>query len=78
MKRTTVRLPDDLFSRAKRMAAAEGRTLTSLIEDALRLILSDRRGASHQDRLLPRISQATGGPKAGIDISNSAALTVTE
>jgi len=31
--RTTVRLPDDLLLRAKRKAAEEGRTLTSLIEE---------------------------------------------
>jgi predicted nucleic acid-binding protein len=39
-ERTTVRLPEDL-NRAKRKAAAEGRTLTSLIEDRLRLIAVD-------------------------------------
>jgi predicted DNA binding CopG/RHH family protein len=37
-ERTTVRLPEDLVARAKRKAAAEGRTLTSLIEDGLRLV----------------------------------------
>jgi hypothetical protein len=36
-ERTTVRLPEDLIRRAKIEAAAEGRTLTSLIEDGLRL-----------------------------------------
>ena len=34
--RTTVRLDDELLARAKRLAAEEGRTLTSLIEDGLR------------------------------------------
>ena len=43
MERTTVRLPQDLLKRAKRKAAAEGRTLTSLIEDGLRMVVSDRR-----------------------------------
>jgi predicted DNA binding CopG/RHH family protein len=32
MARTTVRLPDELIERAKRKAAAEGRSLTALIE----------------------------------------------
>jgi predicted transcriptional regulator len=33
--RTTVRLRDDLLKRAKRRAAAEGRTLTSIIEEGV-------------------------------------------
>ncbi len=38
-RRVTVGLPADLLNRAKRKAAAEGRTLTSLIEDGLRPVL---------------------------------------
>ena len=34
-----VRLPKDLLKRARRKAAAEGRTLTSLIEEGLRLVV---------------------------------------
>ena len=73
-ERTTVRLPDDLLSRAKRKAAAEGRTLTSLIEDGLRLVVGENRKTAKAMRVLPRISTATGGPMPGIDISDSAAL----
>jgi hypothetical protein len=74
IERTTVRLPRDLLSRAKRKAVAERRTLTSLIEEGLRLVVGDRRKASPAQRVLPRYSVATGGPLPGIDISNSAAL----
>lgn len=42
-ERTTIRLPEDLIARAKRKAAAEGRTLTSLIEDGLRLVTTEDR-----------------------------------
>jgi hypothetical protein len=35
-ERTTVRLPSELLRRAKRKAAQEGVTLTSLIEEGLR------------------------------------------
>ncbi len=35
-ERMTVRLPAELLRRAKRKAAAEGRSLTALIEDGLR------------------------------------------
>ena len=73
-KRTTVRLPEDLLKRARRKAAAEGRTLTALIEDGLRLVLSSTRAPGNAKRILPRVSKATGGLLPGIDISNSAAL----
>ena len=42
-KRTTVRLPEDLLKRAKRKAAAEGRTLTSLIEKGCGPLLPNAR-----------------------------------
>ena len=60
-ERTTVRLPEDLVRRAKQKAAVEGRTLTSLIEEGLRLITSDKRDQASADRVLPRVSKATGG-----------------
>lgn len=40
-ERTTIRLPQELLSRAKRKAVAEHRTLTSLIEERLRLLVSE-------------------------------------
>lgn len=69
VERTTVRLPEDLLARARRKAAAEGRTLTSLIEDGLRLVVSQKRKAEKGTRLLPPISKATGGLMPGIDIT---------
>ncbi len=77
-ERTTVRLPEDLLRRAKRKAAAEGRTLTSLIEDGLRQVVADNRKPTRTKRILPRFSTATGGPYPGIDISNSAQLQEIE
>jgi len=75
IERTTVRLPHDLLARAKRKAAAEGRTLTALIEDGLRAVVDDRGKPIKRRRVvLPRVSKATGGTMPGIDISNSAAL----
>jgi hypothetical protein len=71
-ERTTVRLPQDLLNRAKRKAAAEGRTLTSLIEDGLRLVVADDRKASK--RVLPPVSKATGGPMPGVDLTDLSAL----
>jgi hypothetical protein len=77
-ERTTVRLPEDLLDRARRKAAAEGRTLTSLIEDGLRAILSGNRKAVRSKRVLPRVSTARGGPAPGIEFTSSSALQQLE
>jgi hypothetical protein len=77
-ERTTVRLPKDLLARAKRKAAAEGRTLTSLIEDGLRLMVADNRKAGRTKRVLPTVSKATGGPMPGLDLTDFSALQETD
>ncbi len=77
-ERTTVRLPDDLVRRAKRKAAAEGRSLTALIEDGLRRVLNERTPAGREKRVLPPISTAKGGLLPGVDLSDSAALQEME
>ena len=64
-ERTTVRLPEDLLRRAKSKALHEGRTLTSLLEDGLRRVLSDERRET--TRLMPRVSQASGGFRPDLD-----------
>jgi hypothetical protein len=76
--RTTVRLPEGLLDRAKRKAAAEGRTLTSLIEDGLRLMVAGERKAAKGKRVLPPVSNATGGPMPGIDLTDLSALQEIE
>jgi hypothetical protein len=78
IERTTVRLPKDLLTRAKRKALAEDRTLTSLIEEGLRLVVSDSRKAVKRERGQIPLSTATGGPLPGIDIADSAALQEME
>ncbi len=72
-ERTTVRLPEELIKRAKRKAAAEGRTLTALIEEGLRLILVGKPKGKAK-RVLPPVSDAKGGPWPGIDITDGSAL----
>ncbi len=74
-ERTTVRLPEDLVRRAKRKAAAEGRSLTALIEDGLRRVVNEPvAAAGAATRILPPVSSATGGLMPGIDLDDSAAL----
>ena len=79
IERTTVRLPKDLLNRAKRKAAAEGRTLTSLIEDGLRMAVGEpQRGKAAKRKVELPVSSVAGGPAPGIDISDSAAIQEME
>ena len=61
-----MRLPKDLLARAKRKAVAEGRTLTSLIEDGLRLVVGQNSKSGKTKRVLPPVSKAMGGPMPGV------------
>jgi hypothetical protein len=71
--RTTVRIKDDLLRRAKKRAADEGRTLTSLIEDGLALVLTKSKGNRRKRIQLP-VSKASGGVLPGVDLNRSADL----
>lgn len=73
--RTTVRLPDDLFRRAKARAAASGITFTQLLEDALRLALREPERASEDDATY-EVQPLPGGKglQPGIDLDDSAGL----
>jgi hypothetical protein len=75
---TTVRLPAALITLAKRKAAAEGRSLTALIEDGLRRVVGERAPADTAKRIMPPVSTATGGLMPGIDLSETAALQEAE
>lgn len=77
-ERTTVRLPSQLLRQAKRKAAAQGRTLTSLIEDGLRLVVAEPVAMETPPRVMPRISTASGGLVPGIDLDDSASLQGAE
>ena len=71
--RTTVRIKDDLLKQAKKRAADEGRTLTSLIEDSLALILAKPKTSRRKRVELP-VSKASGGVLPGIDLNHSSDL----
>ena len=68
--RTTVQLPNELLQRAKQKAAVDGRTLTSLIEEGLRIVLNrGADGAPGRDKRRVRvpISTHSGGLLPGLD-----------
>jgi Arc/MetJ family transcription regulator len=70
--RTTVRLDDELLTAAKRRAAETGRTLTAVIEDALRRALARPLERARPARPLPTFTG--NGPRGGVDLDDSAAL----
>jgi hypothetical protein len=71
--RTTVRLDDDLLRKTRALAAETGRTLTAVIEDALREALA--RSRARRER--PRVALPTfrgRGLQPGVDLDDSAGL----
>jgi hypothetical protein len=73
-ERTTVRLPANLISRAKGKAMAEGRTLTSLIEEGLRRATSEPAPQAQEDWEPLPVSSAGGGLTPGLDWEDSKGL----
>lgn len=71
--RTTIRLDDQLLKSAKRFAHDTGTSLTAVIEDALRQILSRR--AIKQPRNRVKLTTVSGrGVRPGVDVDDSSAL----
>jgi len=70
--RTTVRLDERLLEEVKKYAAESGRTLTSILEDALRETLAHRRCV---ERKPVRLKTARGeGVRPGVDLDDTASL----
>ena len=71
--RTTVRLDDQLLVAVKEHAAKTGRTLTALLEDALRAFLAlEGRPPRHRPRPLATFGE--GGLQPGVDLDNTSDL----
>ena len=71
--RTTIRLSDDLLRKAKKKAAEQERTLTSLIEEGLKSVLAESRPLRRTRVRLP-VSKASGGTLPGVDLNRSSDL----
>ena len=71
--RTTIRLDDQLLTEAKRLALESGRTLTAVIEDAVREVVMRRKDApkAKKTRL---ITDGGKGLRPGVCLDNNAAL----
>lgn len=72
--RTTVRLSEELLRKAKKKAAEKGRTLTSLIEEGLRIVLADSGRLRRRDHVELPVSAASGGTLPGVDLNRSSDL----
>jgi plasmid stability protein len=70
--RTTIRINDALYRRVKARAAQTGRTVSDVVEDALRESLSPRRGEQTELPALPVVGGS--GVMPGVDLANHAAL----
>jgi hypothetical protein len=71
--RTTIRIDDRLLAELKAQAAHSGRTLTAVVEDALRMALA-RRDVAGTERP-PELPVSRGGRlQPGVDLDDSAAL----
>ena len=71
--RTTIRLNDDLLAQAKEAAIKSGRTLTAVVEDALRQALS-RKAAQPKRGRIRLISSGKGGLRPGVNLNSTAQL----
>ena len=73
--RTTIRLDDRLLRELKKHAATRGRTLTSVIEDAVRQFLARTAAGDRRPKAPPfRVSTFKGRLRPGVDLDDSAAL----
>ncbi len=71
--RTTIRLDERLLREAKQAAVQTGRTLTAVIEDALRQFLNRREAPAERRPFRIRPFKGTG-VAPGVDLDDSAAL----
>ena len=71
--RTTVRLDEHLLAEAKKHAVATGKTLTTVLEEALRESLARRKTRAKTNPVRLKTVKG-GGVRAGVDLDDSASL----
>lgn len=71
--RTTISIDDEILAEAKVIAARSGRTLSDVVEDALREARA-RRATTPGSRELELKTFDGGGTRAGVDLNSNAAL----
>jgi hypothetical protein len=71
--RTTIRIDDELLKKAKQLAVRSGKSLTAVIEDALRESLA-RQEPSKRREPVHLVTFKGKGLLPGVDLDDSAAL----
>lgn len=71
--RTTLRIEDHLLAQLRQSAAQSGRTITAIVEDALREWLA-RRVPPQKKQKIRLKAHGHGGLRPGVDLYDSAAL----
>lgn len=71
--RTTIRIADDLYREVKAMAARSGRTVASVLEDAVRRGLAVTGDNAGRPRFVVNPG-GRGGLQPGVDLSSNAAV----
>ena len=71
--RTTLVINDGLVREAKRVAVETGRTLSGIVEDALRAMLARRHSATARRVRLP-VSRHAGKVGPGVNLDDTSAL----
>ena len=69
--RTTLTVDDHLLAEAKQVAARSGRSVSGVVEDALRQALGQRPATGAADRVTLPTARGDGFP-AGLDLSRNA------
>ncbi len=69
--RTTIRIDDALYRRVKSRAATTGRSVSDVIEDAVRAALRPR---SREEATVPLPVYGGSGVLPGVDLASNAAL----
>jgi hypothetical protein len=62
------------MNQVKQEAEQRGETVTSLIEEGLRLVLAQAHQPPSRERVILPVSTAGGGMLPGVDLNDSAAL----
>lgn len=71
--RTTVNIDDHLLAEIKQLAARNHKTMTSVIEDALRQAVAGSKRIAARKKV--RLTTVSGqGPRPGIDLDDSGSL----
>ncbi len=70
--RTTIRIDDELYRQVKAQAARSGRTVASVLEDAVRRGLNSAERRTEDPYVVRTFGR--GGLKAGVDLSSNSAV----